>query len=284
MSNRAHTSGPVLFALACAALGCSSTPEVAQVRIEATPPAPSASPRFSLRDFEATVLASDKPTEFALDGEIAEWGSLVPPPAVGAKEKALPPRTVSASHLALALDSNGVTIAGDLALAAAEGLWVGIALDNPTMPRLGDPSNALDVFALGMCSGDKFKEEPCLGWMKAYRELTPGYLARFRRLYRIDRSGVRFVSEGGKLAHVEGAKVVFKTGNDRIAMEASFPAKALPRTVQAPLSQLFAFEETFKIGKCFGSRKSYDSLFDAGGVKVADVHDRFFTVRTLDAL
>jgi hypothetical protein len=84
------------------------------------------------------VTAVRIPLHFELDGDLAEWGSLLPPvgPPPGAPrpkhawvadEPALPPGPNprdAASHLAIAVSSHGALIAADLGGAARGGIWL----------------------------------------------------------------------------------------------------------------------------------------------------------------
>ncbi|MFO0589309.1 MAG: hypothetical protein U0441_17355 [Polyangiaceae bacterium] len=248
------------------AAGCSGAPPVAEVRID---PSKKGAPSANEGDHLATVVALERPQALAIDGDIGEWGNILPPPpkpapapapatrkaaapsadATPSKGKATPkkePRTppVPASHLAIAIDSDGVSIAGMLGGEAVDGLWIGVRLGDVTLPPIGSMARWGGVVELDCENGpdgnprDAEDAKSCNALITAREDFGEAQSARFRRMYRLDRKGLRSVDAKGALVPVPGAKVAFKDGKAGVTVEAAFPQKALPRTDSAPLARI----------------------------------------------
>lgn len=225
----------LLTALLGALPACSGAPTVPHVAID---PSRSAGASSSEGDRLASVVTTARPAGFALDGDIGEWGNIVPPPPKP------PPPVAPASHLAIAFAPDGVTLAGMLSAEAADGLWIGLLLGAPTLPPVGYRTGWGAVQPLD-CDADtggspRAPEEigECRVLIDVRDDMEVTHAARFRRVYKLDRTGLRAASADGTLAAVPGAKVAFKEGKAGITVEVSFPAKGLPRTEQAPLQQV----------------------------------------------
>jgi hypothetical protein len=221
-----------------------------------TPPAPAPTP---LDPTIVSVTAARVPAHFALDGDIAEWGSLLPPPPSdpppelpllpGETEPGPPapnPRDAE-SHAAIALTSDGAVIAADLHGASREGIWLGIGGGAPSVPPIGDWQRGGGVrdFNCEMNLGTGEANPPeaiaaCHALLQRHAAFVAAHHARFERVYRVDREGVRLVKPDGTLAAIEGAKALFLATPTGATVEVALPAKALPRMSEAPLTGLGA--------------------------------------------
>jgi hypothetical protein len=204
------------------------------------------------------------PKGFALDGDIAEWGSLLPrtgPEPFWSKQTygtdpddpPFPPypRTPpdAPSRIAVALTGDGAFIAADLSAGSKDGVWLGIAFYAPDLPPIGylNPSDRLglsvDVNAPRGCDKDLFRLSPalfpdiaaCEAAIPAHKKQAAEHAARFLRLFRLDREGLRAVGSGGALTSVDGARATFRERDGHLTIEATLPARALPRAAQAPI-------------------------------------------------
>jgi hypothetical protein len=196
-----------------------------------------------LDSVSVTVVAA--PSHFVLDGEVSEWGSLLPPPpSLDAKNSARrtdPSRALS--HVAVAFHGGGAFIAGDLSGALSDGVWLGIASEPSDPPKIGQPEASDCTPSQFHCDVEPYTKKPrppeeaktCQALEDRYAAFVAANAARFRRLYRIDAGGVRTNLPDGSLTAVEGASAVFRAGVGRATMEAVLPAKTLPRMAQAPL-------------------------------------------------
>ena len=220
-----------------------------------------------------SVAAARRPPTLVLDGDITEWGSLLPPsakapaaepdrlPSVG--ERAMPdpdpplpsgPNPASAtSHLALAVGNDAVTIAAEVGQPAKDGIWLGIGAVPPRVPSVGLLARGgyivpfdCDFEQIRLMEGQwaKGPAKPpevvaaCHGLIARHAELVARHRARFTRLFKIDRDGVHGASAEGTLFSIEGAKAVFKPGAQGATVEVALPLNALPRLVEAPVVTL----------------------------------------------
>ena len=265
-------AAPLLFVCAC-------TPPLPPPPITTAPPpaASSASVPAPAPVVDASLVsitAARRPPTVVLDGDITEWGSLLPsslpapppepdntPPFVSTgepgepgppPEKPLPsgPNPASAtSHLALALGNDAVTIAADLGEPARDGFWLGIGEVPPPVPSIGLIARAgyivpfnCDFEQIRLMEGE-WKKGPakppevvaaCRGVLARHAELIARHRARFTRLFKIDRDGVHGSSADGTLSTIDGAKAVFKPGARGATVEVSLPLTAMPRLAEAP--------------------------------------------------
>jgi hypothetical protein len=213
-----------------------------------------------------SVTAARAPRTLAVDGDLGEWGSLPPPlPSLPPppedndnddeppKKKDPPPNPAeAASHLAIVLTSEAVLIAAELGEQAREGIWVGIGTHAPDLPVLGQYFGRMGFVPLGDCEsgpreqdGGYWTEENPPEVVAACKDLqdrraafAARHEARFARVFRIDREGVRGVSADGELVAIEGARSAWKTGPKGATAETSLPLAAMPRVADAPLESL----------------------------------------------
>jgi hypothetical protein len=207
-----------------------------------------------------SVTSVVAPQGFKLDGDVAEWGSLLPPvppppkpPAKGTppppppKEPSPPdpnPRDAT-SHLAVAVSSDGAVIAADLGETARGGIWLGIGSEAPDVPPIGQYQRGGGIREFN-CDVDDDSGEPnppeivtaCRTLLQRHTDFVAEHEARFEKLYRIDQEGIHATDSSGALTAIEGAQAVFKGGPQRATVEISLPAKALPRVTDAPLVSL----------------------------------------------
>jgi hypothetical protein len=246
---------PLLIPLA--ALACSGTPPppaplppiVAAAPSAAPPSAPKADPAA------ASVVAVRAPAHLVLDGDLAEWGSILPPvpppsatpapapPDAGAPDAGPPPDPNprdAPSHVAVAITPEGALIAGHLAGEAQGGVWLVVDTGAAPLAPLGSYAR-WGVQSWVECMGrpgdeeyDPDKDPGCQAVKERADQVVKDHERRFRRVYRIDRQGIVAVQDGGKLVAVEGAKVASRPAPGGVTIEASLPAKALPRVAEAP--------------------------------------------------
>lgn len=199
-----------------------------------------------------SVAAVSVPAGFKLDGDLAEWGSLLPPAPAPPRPRAPPappppdinPRD-AASHVAIAVNGEGVVIAAQLTSAARNGIWLGIGTEAPPVPDIGLYQRGGGVIAFN-CDTDLGTGAPnppeaiaaCRALISAHADFTVAHEARFHRLFKIDSTGVHAAAKDGALTPIEGAGAVFKAGPAGASVEVSLPVSALPRLTSAPLRSL----------------------------------------------
>jgi hypothetical protein len=237
-------------------LPAKAAPPPRPVVVEAPPPpAPEPSPLVSLKT-QARV-----PDKFALDGDVAEWGSLVPPPPPPppppAKGKSAPapapapppsPNAVDApSHVAVVLSPAGITLAAELVEASQDGAWLGLGFGAPELPPIGHFQRGGGVMELN-CEADMSGEplppevqKDCRDTLDQHAAFVAAYEARFERFFRLDESGLSALGEDGKLHPVEGAKAAVKKGGKKLTLEATLPTSTLPRASSAPIDGIRLF-------------------------------------------
>ncbi|MEP7121165.1 MAG: hypothetical protein ABJE95_09655 [Byssovorax sp.] len=254
--------------LACACAPPPAPPAPPQI-ILAPAPSASSAPAPPIDTALVSVVAARRPPTLALDGDLAEWGSLLPPPPKPPPPAPVPapvpdpdhdrplpsgPNPASASsHLALALTSDGVTLAAELGEPAKDGIWLGIGVVPPTVPSVGLFTRAgqirpfdCEFETIRLIEGEfeRGKRNPpevvaaCRALIARHDELVARHRARFTRLFKLDRDGVRRVAVDGTLSPIEGAKAVFKPGPHGGTVEVALPISALPRMVEAPVVTL----------------------------------------------
>ena len=236
---RRTSSALLLVAAAC------TPPAPRPLQVEITPPpATSARPTIADDPTIVSVAAVQPPPGLVIDGNLAEWGSLLPPrePAAPPDPEKLPgtaqqtaevplpsgpnPRN-AASHLAFALTSDAVLIAAELGEAAREGIWLGVGSMSPAVPPIGVWSRGGYVEALDCDFEQVYANEgnfekgaakppevvaACHALIARHAALIASHEPRFSRLFRIDRQGPRQARADGTLAAVASAKAVFTPG------------------------------------------------------------------------
>jgi hypothetical protein len=221
-----------------------------------------------------SVTAMRRPPQFLLDGDVREWGSLLPPlphpdePQVPMLDSGLvgsfnPVEHVAldpgdnprdaASHVGIALTRDALLIAAELGALAKDGIWLGIGSLAPDLPPVGEaarggytrPFNCeYEQVDIGEGRVENGKRNPpeveaaCKALIARHAQRTAEYNARFTRLFKVDREGARFAQEDGRLSAIEGAKALWKQGVKGATIEISLPLAALPRLSQAPLDWL----------------------------------------------
>jgi hypothetical protein len=205
-----------------------------------------------------SVAAAPWPLHFALDGDLAEWGSLLPPippppdpavkkPAADVPDEPPPPPNPrdAASHAAIAVSAEGALIAADLSGSARAGIWLGLGAGASSVPPIGYWQRGGGIAELD-CEAPTGTGEPsppeaiaaCHQLIRRHAEFTAAHEARFRAIYRIDSEGIRAVKADGTLAPIEGAKAAFNATPRGATVEIALPPKALPRLSAAPLEVL----------------------------------------------
>jgi hypothetical protein len=237
---------------------CAPMPPPARSVVGAPPPPPSAVPAPAPPQLDpaiVSVAAVRVPLHFKLDGDLGEWGSLLPPlpapPPPPAAKKApdepppLPNPRDAASHLAIAVSNEGALIAADLSGSARDGIWLGVGAAAPEIPPIGDYQRGGGVrdFNCEMNPGTGEANPPeaiaaCHELIRRHAGFVAAHEARFQKLYRIDREGIRAATTDGTLASIPGATAAWKPGSRGATVEVSLPALALPRVIEAPLGSL----------------------------------------------
>jgi len=261
--------------LLLALLGCSgsptptstSTPVTTLPKVEGkTESEPDDPDSFSLAALKA-------PAKVQIDGDIAEWGSLLPlpkPPKDDKKdgkksekkddkkepkggEKKAPPPSAAASHVAVAITDQEALIAAELGESATRsGFFLGLGDTPPDVARIGEWGRGNQVWEFeceyehtDISDGDWVRGErnppeviaACEQLKVDHEEYVRKNSLRFECVYKIDASGIKVFSEGS-LRPVEGAKVARKPRGKGSTVEVSLPLKALPRMADAPLKTL----------------------------------------------
>lgn len=223
--------GHVLVALPGAALlvaACSSLPPPARPNAGPVAPKPTATSQAPSAGPPLHIFVAKRPEKLAVDGSLDEWSFFGPDEPSGAP---YPAGQGPESSMMVAVTSEGVSLAAELAPGAGEALWLGLVTDVPEMPSPQE------------CDAESMKPEDlasCEANNKANEAFAAEYRARFRRFYRIDAAGVSS-HEQGALAPVVGARVAVKKARHGHRLEATFPARALPRTLQAPLETIYLY-------------------------------------------
>lgn len=171
------------------------------------------------------------PARPAIDGDLAEWGSIEP-------------SAPAASRVAFALTREEAFVVADLGEAVQGGLWFGVGSEPPPVPELyeyrhasGEPLDC-HIDDHGRTATPAITAA-CKQRVVRHAELVAEHDRAFSRLFRVDCEDVRVVGPGGALAAVEGTKHACKPGGARATVEVSLPLASLPRVPQAPLETLF---------------------------------------------
>lgn len=194
-----------------------------------------------------SVLLVAGPAKLALDGDLAEWGSLDPPREADQTH-------VAGSHLAVAFRPTDVALALQLGETAKEGVWLTLGDKPPEITKIGDVARGdftrglvceykqIDAGEGQVVDGPRNLPEvvaACKAMIARHAQLVAKHEERFLRRYRIDRDGVRVAGPGGALTPVEGAQVLAGAADEGgVSLEVSLPLAALPRLVQAPLASI----------------------------------------------
>jgi hypothetical protein len=242
-------SRPQILALVALAACAAPPPPAPAIPIapasaaSAEPAAPRVDPAL------ASVAARPLPAKLVIDGDLAEWGSLLPPDPDPRRDESKPdPNPADApSRVAVALSGEGAFFAAELGPGAREGVWIGLGVRPPATPPVGEYQRAglAPFYECGhVPAPDEVIDEPledsaaCKAVLKRAADKVAAHERRFRRVYRVDRSGVRALDDQGALVLVEGAKVVFREAGRGATLEASLPLRALPRMSAAPVASL----------------------------------------------
>ena len=256
---------PLMMAtLCCAACSGSSPQKNTTVDTKSNAGSNAASP-VEPGSFSLAVI--DSPQAYAIDGNIAEWGSLLPTvepskpvkkeksaQAEGEKKEAVPAKAFSPrdaeSHLAVSFTSKEFVIVGELGEAAVQtGVFVGVEFDAPTIAPAGEWGRGGAVW--GFECEYEHKDISDGSWVigarnppeviAACEQLNVDHenfvkknVARFRRFFQINRQGIAMMVDG-KPQPIQGAKAMFTPKGKNATLEISLPFKALPRTAVLPL-------------------------------------------------
>ncbi len=247
----------LLAAAAAAPLFLACTPPSP---VPATPPSPSGQPAapppssvasaaaglppLPVDPLTLSVVLVKGPEKLALDGDVAEWGSLEPPRQADQTH-------VAGSHLAVAIRPTDVVLAAQLGETAKDGFWLTLGDKAPDIAKIGDEARGSFTADLEceykkvfvgdgqMVNGPRNLPEviaACKALIERHAQLVAKHEERFLRRYKVDREGVRVLGPAGALTPVESAQVVSKLGDKGASsLEVSLPLAALPRLTQAPL-------------------------------------------------
>ncbi len=253
------------------ATACSAAPtSVAPLVVEASASSSTAAAGYPDPKVISVVLVG-APRHVVVDGDLGEWGvwpTPMPslpidderePASTGAAKKppAPPPNPPdAASRLALSITSESVSIAADLGAQARDGVWIGIGAAPPEMPYLGEFVGRAGFLPLNceqtMVVTSEDDGSQGYGWEPSPPETKAACEAvvaretafesanrkRFAKVFKVDRDGVKSVSESGELASVVGAEAVLRPSAKGATLEISLPLSAMPRVAQAPLTTL----------------------------------------------
>jgi hypothetical protein len=153
------------------------------------------------------------PARLAIDGDLGEWGF-----------------DRDAASVRVALGNDGAALAAVLDADATGGLWVGIGSDARPLRPNGHT-----------CAGPASTEEAeaaCEAQQQDYEAFASKRRRAFVRLYRVERAGVRVVSDDGALVPVSGARLAWTALGTGAAAELFIPAESLPRFEAAPLTHI----------------------------------------------
>jgi hypothetical protein len=245
---------PLLVAAlaAIAAAACSSASQTTpQVRIDA--PVASSGAEEPSDNLLVTIAIAPHPPRFAVDGDLDEWGEWPEPvPAAGPSDSASPrpakspPRTPRhsaepSSRVVLAMDEGGLALAGEMSPSHAKGFWITLVLDMPQVPSIGYWNMSGGVTPI-YCDDESMGADDlaeCKALIVAHESFESEHIGRFQADYFVSPAGIT-ARRDGKLSPVFGAQVVFKPAARGFHVEATLPAKGLPRTQQAPLDNFRA--------------------------------------------
>ena len=190
------------------------------------------------------------PAQLTIDGDAREWGSILPedPPPARPPEPVKGPDPnprAALSHAAIAVSQDALLVVAELRGPAREGAWLAVGSEAPALPLIGEYQRGGGVRELD-CESEPFTGVPltkeaaaaCRAVLDRYARLTAEHEARFARVFRLDREGVRERRADGALTAVAGAKAVWKPGAEGATLEASLPLQAMPRLSYAPLTSL----------------------------------------------
>ncbi len=216
-----------------------------------------------------SVTGLNPPKGFVLDGRLDEWGSIAAPesPAPVPFARSVPgsqpkrredvtqgpnPRNAP-SQVALAIRPEGVLLAASLAAETGGGAWIGVGAEVPKLAPIGTLTRGGMPHELdceyeqtgggegGWHRGAALPPEAaaaCRAVIARYDALRKQHHAKFTRIFRLDRGGVRTLV-GDEATPVEGAvvKVADRVGGG-VTLEVSMPLAALPRMSTAPVDSL----------------------------------------------
>lgn len=256
---------PVMF-VAVSSVACSGSSPQKPTTVETKSNGPSnAASTAEPGTFSLAVL--DAPQIYTIDGNVSEWGSLLPKvePSKPAKDqqdskaepekKAVVPAKVSSprdaeSHLAVSFTSQEFVIVGELGESAAQtGVILGVEFEAPSIASAGEWGRGGAVWGFeceyehkdisdgSWVIGARNPPEviaACEQLKKDHELFEKKNLARFRRFFQINPQGITMLVDG-KPQPVEGAKAIFTPQGKRATLEVSLPFKALPRTGALPL-------------------------------------------------
>jgi hypothetical protein len=202
---------------------------VASVSVSSVPLSASASvPSADPAAITVTGLAK-VPAKVSSDGDLSEWGSLVPVPPKDGK-----PQPDGASHVAMALGPTAFYLVGSLRGAASHGVALGVREYTPEYPEVYFPARGNPTLGSAGCLGN---EEQCEAISNGREAFIAEDSANFRRAYHIDEKGVS--ARDAKGDHpIDGAIFHAKAVQGGFDFEAQLPLAALPRLASHPVEQL----------------------------------------------
>lgn len=225
-------------ALSASACGSPPSPPVVPVTVDGSS---TKTESAAAREPAYEVAAVQAPAQTSVDGELDEWG------APGGGE-------ADVSNMAVALGAEGLFVAARLTEGARGGFWLGVAGSPSELPPVGvltrtggdevDPwmevvEPGCTAPRYGDHADDRVEGPECLAAREADDRVVETHGRRFQRWYRVEAGGLQLVGEGGALAAVTGAQVVFRPRGTGATAEVSIPLAALPRMGQAPVVDLW---------------------------------------------
>ncbi len=237
------------FGASCASCASAPSPKntdktalptpVAQRAPEPAPPPRAPSPLVS-------VMAPDKlPANLAIDGDVAEWGSLLPPPAPPPPPD--PNLRDAPSHLAFVVTKDAAFLAADLAEVSKDGIWFSFAFADAPLPNIGFMTRGGGVTEFD-CETDPGTQEPlapetakhCQEVVARHAAFVEAHEARFERTFRLNGQGLFWIGKSGALEPVPNSLAAMKRTERGMTVEARIPVAAYPRASEVPLTQTYA--------------------------------------------
>lgn len=202
-----------------------------------------------------SVISPVLPASFVLDGDIREWGNIEP--SKKPAEKGKPPEKPAPaplSHMAMAFHSKGLAIAAELSKGMGDSVLIALAFDRPGVPEIGYYMRGGMIRAFPCANEDEAasmdaeERKSCQKTLDTHAAFEAEYTERFRMLIRVQPTGVSLF-RGARWDAAPDIKIAMKPATSGHTLEMELPAKVLPRTLQAPVSEFFVYAEANKTDK-----------------------------------
>lgn len=168
--------------------------------------------------------AATPPAQPVIDGDLTEWGEVAP-----------------ASSLTLHVTKDGAYLAASLSGSARDGIWIELSTPADELPGLGIWQRD-GQFVKYECHDSMSPDvaAACRETLARHEKMIAERKKAFTRLFRLERSGLRWAGKSG-LEPVPSAVAVSRVNGPRITMEVKLPVAALPRMSEAPASTFSLF-------------------------------------------